>query len=107
LTDRAPEFEYADKKGTTDEYVGTVGTGGTSVPSSPGADIQEFMVMCDPDQLHSNYLEISIDGGTTYLAKIFAGGHYGQIVKGTLTQIFIKGSVSSVSYQVILNREPT
>ena len=105
MVDQLPEFESADKKGSSNVYTGTVGTSWTAVPAASGNKIQEIKVVCDWDQTFTNYLEVSLDGGTTTKERMYPGGFTSDVIKGTLTQIHLKGNVASVKYTVTLNKE--
>lgn len=106
MGDRLPEFESADKKGTIDPYVGTVGTSWTAIPTTPGGEIQEFHIEC-PEQTYTNELEFSLDGGTTSSGKLYPHGSAQGLLKGGITQIYLKGNVAGVSYKVTLSEEPS
>jgi hypothetical protein len=107
MGDQLPEFEGADKKGTTKTFAGSVSTSWTPVPNPAGEDIQEFNVSIDPDEDLSKYLEVSFDSGTTVSAKIYPPtGQISGIFKNDQRQIWLKGSIASVNYKVTLAREP-
>jgi hypothetical protein len=107
MPNRAPEFETADKKGTTTPYSGNVGTSWTPIPGSGAGKIQSFAVINDDENSHTEYLEISLDGGTSVYDKLWPGGHLEDTIKGdSITQIHIRGQSSSVAYRVFLDREP-
>jgi hypothetical protein len=105
MTDKLPEFENADKKGSSDPFSGNATTSWVDVPASPGNLIQEFTVINDSRNDLLEYLEISIDGGSTVLDKIYPSGHLSHLVKGDITEISLRGQSASVAYRVILNRE--
>lgn len=106
MADRLPEYEVADKSGSTDTFVGTATTSFVAVPAVAAGDIQEFSVECDEDQDLQRTLEVSLDGGTTTFAKLYPTGHVSGIIKDVKTQIHIKGSVNGVAYTIVLSREP-
>lgn len=89
---------------TNDGYTGTVSTSYTAVPSSAGGAIYDFIVICKIDQVRTNRLIVSLDGGTTDYATLAPGGHYAGCLRGESTQIHIKGNVSSVGYEITLVR---
>lgn len=106
MTDRSPEFESADKLGTTIPFSGNVGTSWTAIPSSPGGTIQSFCIINDDENGVNEYIEISLDGGSSVYDKIWPGGHIEDTIKGdSITQIHIRGQSSSVAYRAILDRE--
>ncbi len=98
-------FETRDIVGTTDEYPGTLGTSWTPIPSVAGTRIQNFTVYNDVDNSITETIEISLDGGTTVLDKLYPSGHLSRTVKSNQRQIWIKGASVSVKYYVTLNRE--
>jgi len=106
MTDRAPEFETVDSKGTVDTFSGTVGTSLIAVPTVAGNVIQSFTVICDPVQSITNVLTVYLDGvGTVPAAVLYPGGFYSGEIKGSKRQINLKANVAGVSYQVTLDRE--
>ena len=106
MADVIPEWETADKKGTTNVFTGTVGLSWLGVPITPGGSIQEFTLINDEDNLITEYIEISLDGGSTIYDRIFPSGYVSDLIKGdATTQIAIRGQSSSVKYKVILDRE--
>jgi hypothetical protein len=106
MIDESPSFEQADLEGATTHFNGTVGTSAIAVPASTsGTAIAEALVRCPLSNLKSNRLSISFDGGNGFL--ILSPGEYvGWSVKGLQKQLFVKGNVSGVGYEAILNREP-
>jgi hypothetical protein len=107
MSDRPPEFESTDRKGTTDVFVGSVGTSWTAIPTVATTEIQSFIVSNDAENPITETISISLDAGTTTMDLIYPTGSSYQLVKGALTQIWIKGSIASVDYKVVLNREQT
>ena len=98
--------EIKDLVGSTDQYSGTVGTTPANIPSSAGDKIAECLVRCSSDNTPiTKRLLISFDSGTTFLT-LSPGEFVGWSLKGSPTQIVIKGNVASVSYEIVLNREP-
>lgn len=105
MVDQAPQFEVEDRLGTTDPFTSTVGTSWTAIPASPGTIIQSFTVISDSNNDINETLEISLDNGTTVMDKLYPSGSISHLVKGEITQIYLKGFTASVDYKVILNRE--
>jgi hypothetical protein len=104
MSDKRPEFEVEDTIGTSTSFVGAVGTGSTAVPSSPGDVIESFYCYC-PDQTPvTKKLYYSINGGTTW-HELGIGDAIVWSLKGEPTQIYIKGSVATVNYEIIMNRK--
>jgi|WetSurMetagenome_2_1015567.scaffolds.fasta_scaffold199831_2 hypothetical protein len=105
MADLIPQFETEDLQGTTTQYTGTVGTSAISIPTVAGTGIAECLIRCPTQSPNTRRLSYSFDGGTTF--SILSPGEYiGWSLKGSPTQIKIKGNVASVDYEVILNREP-
>ena len=110
MADRLPEFEGADKKGSSDPFVGTVGTSWTAIPNVAGGDIQEFIISHEIDDNNTSgdrLLSVSFDNRTTTLAELHESGSISGIIKNTQTQIYIKSTDASTPYRVILMREPS
>ena len=107
MSDRAPEFETTDRKGTTDVFTGTVGAAWTAVPASPGVEIQSFIVHNDADTVITSTISISLDTGTTTIDIIYPSGFSYQLTKDTQRQIWIKAAVAGVPYRITMNREQT
>ena len=107
MTDRLPEFEQADKKGSTVVYTGTVSTAWVAVPFSPTAnDIQSISVEADVNNAITNTLSVSLDAGTTTVAILYPTGHYYQLVKGVgQYQVWIMGFAAGCAYRIIINYE--
>lgn len=106
MADRVPEFEFADKKGTTDVFSGTVGMAWTAIPASPGSDIQSFIVHNPDESIIQETLSISLDGGSTTVDVIYPTGFSYHLIKGSIKQIWLYGSAASVNYRIEMNREP-
>jgi hypothetical protein len=107
MVDPAPQFETEDLLGSTAQYAGTVGTAPISVPTAPGPIIAYAFVRCATDNSpQSKRLSYSFDGGTTF-AVLSAGEYVGWPMRGSQTQIVLKGNSAGVAYEVLLNREPT
>ena len=105
MVDAAPQFETEDLLGTTSQYSGVVGVSPVTIPASAGTVIAEALVRCVSSNLITKSLSVSFDGGTTYLV-LTPGEFIGWSLKGGVTQLYIKGSVASVAYEIVLNREP-
>lgn len=88
--------------GTTDHFNGTVGTSPASVPSSAGDPISSLIISnvnTDPTKI----LYVSFDAGTTF-KRIVMGDALGADLKGSLTQLQIKGAVAACDYEILMNR---
>lgn len=103
--DVAPQFEASDLLGTTSQFVGTVGTTPISVPAVAGKPIAEVLVRAPSQTPPSIRLQYSFDGGSNY-SDLAPGEFVGWSLKGSITQVLIKGSTAGVLYEVIMNREP-
>jgi len=100
-----PQFEVEDVLGTTAQFSGSVGTASTAVPAVAGAPITEVLVRCASDNTPvTKRLLVSFDSGTTWLT-LSPGEYIGWGFKNLPTQIYIKGSVASVAYEIVMNRE--
>ena len=104
MPDVPEEFEQADKLGTTTQHDGVVGTTPISIPSSPTTDIGEFIIQCPFDQVDTNSLKVSINGGVNYLT-LQPAGFWAWTPKGGVKQITLLGSVAGVKYELVLNKE--
>lgn len=101
MVDLAPQQEIVDSKGITVQYAGTVGTIATNIPTTPGNRINAMFIRC-PNQTTSRTLSYSIDNGTTFFV-LSPGEAITWPLKGSRTQILIKGNVAGVLYEVMLN----
>ena len=90
--------------GTTTFYTSTVGTTPIDLPTTGTTEIREIFVHCPFQTPVTNKLLYSVDGGTVYLS-LDVGEFLIWPIRGTLTQLKIKGSVAGVTYEVILNRD--
>ena len=103
MADNIGQFETRNRDGETVAFSGTVGTTAVSVPAVAGNAIQSVLIdnnNTDP----SKDLLVSFDGGTTF--KTYqANSTAGQIVKGNITQLEVKGAVAGVTYEFLLNIE--
>lgn len=105
MADVLPEFETTDVVGTTDSYVGSVGTTPVLVPSTAGTAIEEVGIRCAVDQPTSTRLEYSFDG-TNYF-KLKVGEARETELRGGITQIYIRAAgsgITSANYEIEMNR---
>jgi hypothetical protein len=105
MADLLPQFENKDIYGTTSQFVGSVGITAISIPTVATTAISEIMVRCPNQTPNSKRLLFSFDGGTTF-QTLAPGEFIIWSLKGSLTQIQIKGNVATVDYEVLLNQEP-
>lgn len=105
MSDRTPEFESSDKKGSSIAYTGTVGASWTAVPYIAGNNIQSFIIEADIENAVTNTLSVSINGGATVLAVLYPGGVVSHLIKGTLTQVHILGFAASCNYRATIDYE--
>ena len=104
MAEVAPQFETKDDNGTTTQFASTVGTSATLVPASAGTNISEILIRCSTDNSPiTKRLLWSLDNVTYH--TLAPGEFIGWEPQGTLTQIYLKGNVAAVSYEVIMNRE--
>lgn len=105
MADSPPRHEGSDNQGSTSQSSGSVGTTPINFPVSAGAPISEFLIQCPHDQLDSNRLLVSLDGGSNKMT-LYPAGHWAWTPKGqTITQITITGNQSGVLYEVVANFE--
>lgn len=105
MGDSGPRFEIADTAGTTLQKSDTVGTSAIDFPVAAGNAVSEFLVQCPTDQLDSNLLKVSLDGGTNVMT-LSPGGHWAWTPKGsTITQINLVGNVAGVKFEIVANFE--
>lgn len=106
MADKLPQFEGQDVLGTTAHFNSTVGTTAVAVPSSPGNAISEVLVSCPQQTPNTKKLLVSFDGGTLFKTLEIGEGLVWSL-KGSPTQIHVKGNEANVSYEIIMNREPS
>jgi len=108
MADQRPQFEIDDSAGSTVSYAGSVGTLAVNIPTAANKEIGHYFVRCKIDQTPiTKRLQVSIDGGTTY-RLLGIGEWMSGTLRGTprIKQIQIKGSVSTVDYEAVLDFEP-
>ena len=106
MTDIRPEMETSDNWGTTELFVGSVGTTPTLVPAVAGFAIEEFSIRCAVDQARKRRLEFSLDG-VNYARLKVAETREEEVRGSTIKQIWIRAAgsgVTSVNYEIFLNR---
>jgi len=91
--------------GLTSNYVGSVTTVSTPIPTVAGNEIATALIRCPSQTPNTRRLLYSFDN-VTFLT-LTPGEFVGWSVRGSKTQIFIKGNVNPVDYEVILNTEQT
>lgn len=106
MTMLPPQFEQADVLGTTGHYNGSVGTTAVAIPSVAGNKITEVLVQSPQSNSSSKELYVSFDGGTTFFT-LYRGGALFWKIKGTVTQVYVKGNISTVDYEILMNRDNT
>ena len=106
MVDSPERHEVSDVLGTTDSYIGSVGTTSTAVPSVAGTPIEEMSIRCAIDQTANKRLEFSLDN--TNWARLAVGEAREEEPRGgTITQIWIRAAgsgVTTVNYEIFLNR---
>jgi len=100
-----PIGDAAQDMGNTILYVGTVGTTAVPIPAVAGSPIILMLVRCPSQTPNTRRLSWSVDNVTFH--ALSPGEFVGWPIKGNYTQIYIKGNVAGVSYEVVLNTEPT
>jgi hypothetical protein len=91
--------------GSTTQFVGTVGTSSSAVPASPGDYISSVIIRCPNQTPVTKTLSWSIDNSTFHVLAV--GEFIGLSIKGNKQQVYLKGNVAGVNYEVTMNREPT
>ena len=104
MGDVPEEFELTDKLGSTTQHDGVVGTTPIAIPSVATTDIAEFIIQCPFDQVDTNVLKVSINGGVDYMT-LQPAGFWAWTPKGGVKQITILGNVAGVKYELVLNKE--
>jgi hypothetical protein len=105
MLDESPTFESTDLEGASTHFNGTVGTSPIAIPSSTsGTPIAEVLIHNPPSNAHGKLVLISLDGGAGYMT-IENKTYIGWSAKGSIKQVFLKGSTSGVNYELVLNRE--
>jgi hypothetical protein len=64
-----------------------------------------MLVRCPAQTPYSRTLSWSLDNVTYHVLSV--GEYVGWPLKGSIKQIYIKGNVAGVSYEVVLNTEAT
>ena len=105
MPDASPQFESADLLGSSEHFNGTVGTTATAVPTVAGGIIAEVLLKNPKTNASSVDLLVSFDGGTTFFTIEPRTG-LSWSVRGSKTQIHIKGSAAGTNYEILMNREP-
>lgn len=106
MADLPEEFESTDRIGTTEQYDGVVGVAPINLPPVAATEISEFIIQCPFDQVDTNVLKVSLDGGVSYLT-LQPAGFWAWTPKGGIKQITIVGNVAGVKYETVINKELT
>lgn len=91
--------------GLTSQYAGAVGVTSTAVPAVSGDFIATALIRCPVQSPNTRRLLYSFDNVTFH--TLAPGEYIGWSLKGNKSQVYIKGNVASVDYEITLNREPT
>lgn len=107
MTESTPQFEIADKLGSTSQYSGSVNQSGTFLPAVAGDPIDGVSIRNAIDQPFASRLEFSYDGGTSW-CRLAVGEARDDELRGDTTQIKIRaaGALTTCNYEVIMNRGP-
>jgi hypothetical protein len=105
MADQVANFEISDRQGTLEVYTGAVGIAWTAVPPSATQFLQEILVVNPDTNDFDEELSVSFDGGTTTAATFYPNGSFAHEIKGSLKQIWIKGSTASVNYSITIEKE--
>jgi hypothetical protein len=104
MVDALPQFETTDLVGSTTHFSGTATTTPVQLPGSPSTVISEVLIR-NTNSTGLQKLQVSFDGGTSYF-DIEQGDTLIWGPKGEITSVYIRSSSGTVSYQLIMNREP-
>ena len=104
MPDVPEEFESTDKLGITEQFDGVVGVAPVLIPAIAATSISEFIIQCPFDQVDTNTLKVSINGGVNYLT-LQPAGFWGWTPKGSVKQITLLGNVAGVKYEIVMNKE--
>ncbi len=102
-SDPVPVTSLPDTAGDTLQFAASV-TAVISLPTVAGNAISLALVRCKNDQAQSKRLEVSFDGGSTFM-ELSPGEFVGWPLKGDQTQIQIKAATTT-DYEIIINRVP-
>lgn len=105
--DQTPVAIKNPQTGTTIQFSQVINTSNVSIPATGGGgDISEVLVRCATDNIpNTKRLYYSFDGGLTF-GSLSPGEFIGWAPRGSLKQIIVKASTTSVSGEFIVNREP-
>jgi len=102
VADQFSDHEVVDNEGSTVVETGTATTTPANVPSAADKIISGFAV----DNLGSESLSVSMDGGTTFKA-VKKKEFFSWNVKGNITQLVVKTLSGSTAYEIVINHEVT
>jgi len=106
MVDQAPEFETIDRLGDSKQYAGTVGASPVQVPAVAGFDIDTFLISCPGDNTPvTKRLSWSLDNVTYHVLR--PGEDVPIKLKNSYKQIYLKGNVADVSYEMFINYQVT
>ena len=105
MVEVAPQFEQKDNLGTTFISVSTVGTSAVQIPASAGNDISDFILRCNVDNSPITKRLLWSYDNINYFT-LAPGESAFRAPRQGIKQIYIKGSIASVSYEFECNREP-
>jgi hypothetical protein len=104
----SPQWEMEDRLGFTEPYVGSVNTSASLFPSVASTPIEQFFVHCPQQTPNTVKLLFSTDN-VTYFELAPGESMQAELrnnVSGNLPiyQLYLKGSVNGVKYQLLFNR---
>lgn len=106
MPDLLPEFEIRDQAGKSRQYAGTVGTTPILVPAVAGDKLEIAIIRCPRQSPVTRSLLWSIDNVTYHQLSVgeFVGWEFRDNGAGApITQLYLKGSVANVSYEMLVN----
>lgn len=105
MSNRKAQFETQDLIGATKHYSGAVGTAPIAIPTVADKIIAEFHIENDIyNTPPTKTLSFSCDGGITY-TELRLGESMVWTPKGSIEQLYIKGSTAGVLYKMVVNYE--
>lgn len=110
MADTAPEFETIDALGFSGQYAGTVGTTPVQVPAVAGNPISDALIRCTSSNTPvTKNLLWSLDNVTYHVLSPgeFVGWTFKKLIgtSNEIKQVWIKGSVAGVLYEILANTE--
>lgn len=107
MVDSAPEFEMTDGLGTTKQLAGAAGVDAVALFSPVGGAIEEIIIRCPLQTPNTKKLYWSFDNVVFHELSVgeFVGWEPRKdSANQPINQLYLKGNVAGVNYEVIANR---